>query len=84
MTSHPNGTDTIVLIDGLWMTVLIWDSGSRGTGPAGHPVLDPGWPGLDRGISELRRDPSPIARLRVTEIAADYGDLIGGLSSPPA
>lgn len=81
---HPNGTDTIVLIHGLWMTALIWEQWIARYRARGYRVLDPGWPGLDRGISELRRDPSRIARLRVTDIAAHYGHLIGGLSSPPA
>ena len=81
---HPNGTDTIVLIHGLWMTALIWEQWIARYRGRGYRVLAPGWPGLDRGISELRRDPSRIARLRATDITAHYGDLIGGLSPPPA
>lgn len=81
---HPNGTDTIVLIHGLWMTALIWEQWIARYRARGYRVLAPGWPGLDRGIAELRRDPSRIARLRVTDITAHYGHLIGGLSPPPA
>ena len=81
---HPNGTDTIVLIHGLWVTALIWEQWIARYRARGYRVLTPGWPGLDRGIAELRRDPSGIARLRVTDITAHYGHLIGGLSPPPA
>ena len=81
---HPNGTDTVVLIHGLWMTALIWEQWIARYRARGYRVLAPGWPGLDRGIAELRRDPSGIARLRVTDITAHYGHLIGGLSPPPA
>lgn len=81
---HPNGTDTIVLIHGLWVTALIWEQWIARYRARGYRVLAPGWPGLDRGIAELRRDPSGIARLRMTDITAHYGPLMGGLSSPPA
>jgi alpha-beta hydrolase superfamily lysophospholipase len=81
---HPNGTDTIVLIHGLWVTALIWEQWIARYRARGYRVLAPAWPGLDRGIAELRRDPSGIARLRVTDITAHYRHLIGGLSSPPA
>jgi Alpha/beta hydrolase family len=81
---HPNGTDTIVLIHGLWVTALIWERWIARYRARGYRVLAPGWPGPDRGVGELRRDPSGIARLRVTDIAAHYGHLIGGLSPPPA
>ena len=75
---HPNGTDTIVLIHGLWVTALIWERWIARYGARGYRVLAPGWPGQDRGVGELRRDPSGIARLRVTDIAAHHGHLIGG------
>ena len=81
---HPNGTDTIVLIHGLWVTALIWERWIARYRARGYRVLAPGWPGLDRGVGELRRDPSGIARLRLTDIAAHYSHLIGRLSPPPA
>ena len=64
---HPNGTDTIVLIHGLWVTALIWEQWIARYRARGYRVLAPGWPGLDRGVGELRRDPSrdrPSARDR--------------------
>jgi len=42
------------------------------------------WPGLGPGIAELRRDPSVIAGLSVTEIADHYAYLIRELHPPPA
>jgi alpha-beta hydrolase superfamily lysophospholipase len=81
---HPNGTDTIVLIHGLWVTAPIWEQWIERYRARGYRVLAPGWPGLDNGVAELRRDPYGIARLRVTDIAAHYGRLVAGLRPPPA
>jgi alpha-beta hydrolase superfamily lysophospholipase len=81
---HPNGTDTIVLIHGLWVTALAWEHWTRRYRARGYRVLAPDWPGLDRAIAEIRRDPSGIARLSLAGIAAHYGHLIAGLRPPPA
>ena len=45
---HPNGTDTIVLIHGLWVTALIWEQWIARYRARGYRVLTPGWPGLRR------------------------------------
>jgi hypothetical protein len=34
----------------------------------GHRVLPPAWPHTEREVEELRRDPSPMNGLGVTEI----------------
>lgn len=81
---HPNGTDTIVLIHGLWVTALIWEHWVERYRARGYRVLAPDWPGLGPGIAELRRDPSAIAGLGVTEIADHYAHLVGELHPPPA
>jgi alpha-beta hydrolase superfamily lysophospholipase len=81
---HPNGTDTIVLIHGLWVTALIWEHWARRYRARGYRVLAPDWPGVDRGVAELRRDPSGMARLSLAEIVAHYDHLIAGLRPAPA
>jgi pimeloyl-ACP methyl ester carboxylesterase len=80
---HPNGTDTIVLIHGLWVTALSWKHWIGRYRARGYRVLAPNWPGMDAGIEELRRHPSAITRLGVTEIADHYHHLIRGLDHPP-
>ena len=83
MTAAPANPDTIVLIHGLWMTPLCWEHWvSRYTG-AGYTVIAPAWPGADRDIDDVRRDPSPMNKLGVGEIADHYDAIIRALPSPP-
>jgi pimeloyl-ACP methyl ester carboxylesterase len=81
---HTSGTDTIVLIHGLWLTALSWENWIGRYRARGYRVLAPNWPGMDAGIEELRRHPSTIASLGMTEIADHYDHLIRGLGHPPA
>ncbi len=76
-------TDTIVLIHGLWLTALSWESWIGRYRARGYHVLAPNWPGMDAGIEEIRHDPGAVAHLGVTEIAARYDHLIRGLGQPP-
>ena len=80
---HPNGTDTIVLIHGLWVTALVWEHWVERYRARGYRVLAPGWPGLDAGVGELRRDPSVLAGLSIARITAHYGLLVRALRPPP-
>jgi alpha-beta hydrolase superfamily lysophospholipase len=80
---HPNGTDTIVLIHGLWVTALSWEHWRARYRARGYRVLAPHWPGMDAGADQLRRDPSAIVGLGVTEIADHYDQIIRGLDPPP-
>jgi pimeloyl-ACP methyl ester carboxylesterase len=75
--------DTIVLIHGLWMTPLCWEHWVDRYTACGYRVLAPAWPGVEAGIEELRRDPSPLARLGVTEIVDHYDAIIRDLPTPP-
>jgi len=79
----PQPPDTIVLIHGLWMTPLSWEKWVEPYSARGHRVLAPAWPGLDGDVAELRRDPSPIARLSIEEIVDHYDGIVRGLASPP-
>lgn len=74
---------TIVLVHGLWMTPLSWEKWIERYEGRGHRVLAPAWPGFDRDIEEIRRDPKPYEGLGVTEIASHYDAIIRGLDAPP-
>lgn len=76
-------TGTIVLIHGLWMTPRSWEQWSDRYTASGHRVLAPAWPGLEREVEELRRDPSSIAGVGLGEIANHYERTIRGLDEPP-
>jgi alpha-beta hydrolase superfamily lysophospholipase len=82
-SAHSAGTDTIVLIHGLWLTALSWEGWIGRYRARGYQVLAPNWPGMDAGIEELRHNPGAVAHLGVTEIAAPYDHLIRDLGRPP-
>jgi pimeloyl-ACP methyl ester carboxylesterase len=75
--------DTIVLIHGLWMTALSWEHWVPHYEARGLRVIVRSWPGMDADIASLRRDPSPVAGLGITEIVEHYEKLIERLPSPP-
>ena len=78
-----NDPQTIVLIHGMWMTPLSWEHWAERYRGRGHEVLAPAWPGLDAEPAELRRDPSPLYGLSVTDVVDSYDTLIRGLDRPP-
>jgi pimeloyl-ACP methyl ester carboxylesterase len=73
----------IVLIHGLWMTALSWEHWVKRYTEKGYNVIARSWPGMDIDIEQLRRDPSPIATIGVTEVVDYYEDIIRKLDSPP-
>jgi alpha-beta hydrolase superfamily lysophospholipase len=77
------GTDTIVLIHGLWMTALSWERWIRRYRARGYRVLAPDWPGMSVAIAELHRGPRELASLGVIEIADHYDHLIRQLGRAP-
>lgn len=79
----PDKSHPIVLIHGLWMTALCWENWIKRYRANGRRVIASSWPGMDTSIEELRRDPSPIANLGITEIVAHYENLIRELDSAP-
>ena len=80
--SNPTA-DTIVLIHGLWMTSLSWENWVKRYSDKGYRVIARSWPGMDGDIEALRRDPSAIATLGITEIVDHYEGIIRGLDKPP-
>jgi pimeloyl-ACP methyl ester carboxylesterase len=75
--------DTIVLINGLWMTALSWENWIKRYSQKGYNVIAKSWPGMDVDIEQLRRAPSTIATLGVTEVVDYYDGIIRKLDSPP-
>jgi pimeloyl-ACP methyl ester carboxylesterase len=75
--------DTIVLIHGLWMTTLSWESWIERYSARGYRVSAPAWPGMDVGIEELRADPSRVQRLGIGEIVDHYDAIVRDLDEPP-
>jgi pimeloyl-ACP methyl ester carboxylesterase len=81
--SDPAGTETIVLIHGMWMTPLSWEHWAGHYRAKGHQVLAPAWPGLDAEPEQLRRDPSPLRGLSIRDVVDSYDRIIRGLDRPP-
>jgi len=75
--------ETIVLIHGMWMTPLSWEHWVNHYTDRGHRVLAPAWPGLDKEPEELRRDPSPLRGIGITDVVDHYDKIIRGLDRPP-
>jgi len=75
--------DTIVLINGLWMTALSWENWVKRYIDKGYRVIARSWPGMEGNIDELRRDPSTIATVGVGDIVEHYEGIIRELDNPP-
>src|SRR5262249_32016145 len=73
----------IVLIHGLWLTPLSWESWKQRFESPGYTVLAPAWPGLERTMEEVRRNTSRYERLGIKEITDHYDTIIRGLGAPP-
>jgi pimeloyl-ACP methyl ester carboxylesterase len=80
---QPAQPETIVLIHGLWMTPRSWEGWVDRYRARGHEVIAPAWPGMEDDVEELRRDPSPIARLDAAQIIDYYDSFIRELPRPP-
>jgi pimeloyl-ACP methyl ester carboxylesterase len=73
----------VVLIHGMWMTSLSWEHWAARYRERGHEVHALSWPGLDKEPAELRRDPSPLRGLGVTETLDHLDGLVRALGRPP-
>src|SRR4051794_33531328 len=74
---------TIVLIHGMWMTPLSWEHWAERYRERGHEVLTPAWPGVNDDPAEVRRDPSPLRGLSVTDVVEHYDGIVRRLDRPP-
>jgi pimeloyl-ACP methyl ester carboxylesterase len=73
----------IVLIHGLWLTPRSWEGWKERFEARGYRVLAPAWPRMQESVEDVRRDPSPLNGLGVTEIVDHYDGIIRGLDRPP-
>ena len=84
MTTNPSTpTDTVLFIHGLWMTPRSWERWIERYTGRGHRVVAPAWPGMEGEVEELRRDPSPIARVTAADVVDHYERVIRELERPP-
>jgi pimeloyl-ACP methyl ester carboxylesterase len=82
MNAQPSALP-IVLIHGLWLTPHSWEGWKERFEARGHRVLAPAWPRMQGEVEDVRRDPSPLNGLGVTEIVDHYDEIINGLDRPP-
>lgn len=73
----------IVLIHGLWLNPRSWEGWKERFEGRGRKVLAPAWPRMEGEVEDIRRDPSALNGLGVTEIVDHYAEIIGGLDRPP-
>lgn len=74
---------TIVFIHGAWVTPSCWDRFIGYFGGRGYACQAPAWPGKDRSVDEIRRDPTSLVGLGITEIVDHYDRLVRSLPEPP-
>jgi pimeloyl-ACP methyl ester carboxylesterase len=74
---------TIVLINGLWISALGWEMWAQHYLNKGYRVIAANWPGMNGDIEHLRRDPSSLASLGLTEVVDHYEQIIRELETPP-
>jgi pimeloyl-ACP methyl ester carboxylesterase len=74
---------TIVLIHGLWLTPRSWEAWIERYQKAGYNVIAPSWPGLEGEVEAIRKDPSPLKRLKLKTVVDHYERFIHKLDSPP-
>jgi pimeloyl-ACP methyl ester carboxylesterase len=78
-----SGKPTIVLIHGLWLTPRSWEGWIDRYQKAGYNVIAPSWPGLEGGVEAIRKDPSPLRRLKLKTVVDHYERIIRKLDAPP-
>jgi pimeloyl-ACP methyl ester carboxylesterase len=76
-------TNNIVLVHGLWLTPLSWEYWAHHYTELGCSVYAPSWPGMERDIRALRRQPETYAEVGVKQIVDRYEKLVLELDSPP-
>ncbi len=77
------GTNNIVLVHGLWMTPLSFEYWAHHFTEKGYGVFAPSWPGMERDIRALRREPESYAGIGFKRIVDHYEKLILELDSAP-
>jgi pimeloyl-ACP methyl ester carboxylesterase len=73
----------IVLIHGLWLTPRSWEGWKERFEGRGREVLARAWPRMQDEVEDVRRDPSALNGLGITEIVDHYDAIIRALDRPP-
>ncbi|HXI45008.1 MAG TPA: alpha/beta hydrolase [Candidatus Acidoferrales bacterium] len=74
---------TVVFVHGGWVTPRCWDPFVSYFEARGYRCLAPAWPGKDRAVEEIRRDPSALAGLGIRDIVDRYEQVVRSLDEPP-
>ena len=74
---------TIVLVHGLWLTPRSWEGWIDRYRKVGYNVIAPSWPGLEGEVEAIRKDPSPLKRLKLSTVVDHYERIIRKLDAPP-
>src|SRR6476620_7634726 len=82
-TATQNTKPTFVLINGLWLTPRSWEGWIDRYQKAVYKVLAPSWPGLEGEVEAIRKDPSPLRRLKLKTVVDHYERIIRKLDAPP-
>jgi pimeloyl-ACP methyl ester carboxylesterase len=78
-----SGKPTVVLIHGLWLTPRSWEEWIDRYQKVGYNVIAPSWPGLEGEVEAIRKDPSPLKRLKLKTVVDHYERIIRKLDAPP-
>jgi pimeloyl-ACP methyl ester carboxylesterase len=81
--SFQTSAPPIVLVHGLWLTPRSWEGWKERFESRGHQVLTPAWPRMEGEVEDVRRDPSALNGLGVTEITDHYAEIVGRLDRAP-
>jgi pimeloyl-ACP methyl ester carboxylesterase len=73
----------VVLVHGLWLTPRSWEGWKERCESRGRRVLAPAWPRMPGEVEDVRRDPSALNGLGLSEIVEHYEGIVRGLDSPP-
>jgi len=74
---------TILLIHGLWVTPSSWAKFKAHYESRGHHVIASPWPGINKDVAAMRRDPSGLYGVGIGEVVAHYSKIIRSLPEPP-
>jgi len=74
---------TIVLIHGQWVTPSSWEKFKGYFESRGHKVIASPWPGINKDVAAMRRDPSSLNGIGIEDLVAHYTTIIRGLSESP-
>lgn len=74
---------TILLIHGLWVTPSSWEKFKGYFESRGYNVIASPWPGINKDVAAMRRDPSGLNGIGLAEVIAHYTKIIRSLPEPP-